>query len=305
MKFKIDFEVKPSLKKINHKSKTVFLGSCFSDEIAKKFSEGALDVSSNPFGTLFHPIAIANLFDEIDIESTCFQQEDVWFSWLSSGLIYAMRKQDLVHKIVSLKEELFKSIQQADFLFLTLGTSIGYRLKSNNQLVANCHKVHNNQFIKELTGVDEMVVVWKKLIEKIKLINPNIQIVFTVSPVRHIKDGVHENNVSKAHLFSLIHQLNGAYFPSYEIVNDELRDYRFYKDDLVHPNEIAIDFVWNKFKGVYFDVSTNLLIDEVVQVRRMIEHTIFYPESLASLKFQNKLIQKKTELNRKVPNIKW
>lgn len=302
---KIDFEVKPSLKKMNHKSKSIFIGSCFSDDIAKKFLEGGLDALSNPMGTLFHPLAIANLFNEVEVESTCFQRGDVWFSWLASGVIYAMNKEELVHKIEALKKELIQSVKEADFLFITFGTAFGYRLSSSGQLVANCHKMPLNQFEKELTEVEEMVSVWKNLIHKINVLNPNIHIVFTISPVRHIKDGVHENNISKSHLFCLIHQLKGDYFPSYEIVNDELRDYRFFKEDMVHPNEQAIGYVWSKFRFAFMDISANLLIDEVLQVRQMLDHSILYPESIESSKFINKLSQKKEAISKILPNIKW
>jgi hypothetical protein len=302
---KIDFEVDPSLKKINHKSKSVFLGSCFSDDIAKKFVEGGLEVLSNPFGTLFHPKAIANLFDEIEIESTCFQRGDIWFSWLTSGVIYAMSKEELVHKIEALKKELIQSVKEADFLFITFGTAFGYRLSSSGKFVANCHKIPLSLFVKELTGVKEMVEVWENLIDKIKELNPNIHIVYTISPVRHVKDGVHENNISKSYLFYLIHQLKGDYFPSYEIVNDELRDYRFFKEDLVHPNEQAINYVWSKFRNTFMDISANLLIDEVLQIRQMLNHSILYPESIESSNFIHKLNQKKDAIEKILPNIKW
>jgi len=305
LKLKIDFEVEPSLKKINHKSKSVFLGSCFSDDIAKKFVEGGLEVLSNPFGSLFHPIAIANLFDDIEIESSCFQRGDVWFSWLTSGVVYAMTKEELVHKIEVLKKELIQSVIEANFIFITFGTAIGYRLKSTGQFVANCHKIPLNQFVKELTEVEGMVLIWKKLIRKINELNPSLQIVFTISPVRHIKEGIIENNLSKSHLFALTYKLNGSYFPSYEIVMDELRDYRFYKEDLVHPNELAISYVWSKFRSAFMDISANLLIDEVLQVRLMIGHTLLYPESVESSKFNEKLNQKKEAILKILPNIKW
>lgn len=302
---KIDIEITPSSKKITHQSKCIFIGSCFSDDISGKFQEGGLDVLSNPFGTLFHPLAIANIFDEVDIESTCFLRGDVWFSWLASGLIYAMSKEELVLKIEILRQELIDSVQKADFLFFTFGTSVGYRLISTNQLVANCHKMPLTNFSKELTDVNQLIFNWEKLIEKLKGLNPSIQIVFTVSPVRHIKDGIIENNISKSHLFSLINQLEGEYFPSYEIVNDELRDYRFFKEDLVHPNELAINYVWDKFKVAFMDISTNLLMDEVYQVRKMQNHNVLYPESIESLKFNDKLLRKKESIMNRLPNIKW
>lgn len=305
MKFKIDLAIHSVGKKISHESKCLFIGSCFSDNISKKLEEGGLEVLSNPFGTLFHPLAILNLFEDIDIESTCFQRDDLWFSWLSSGAVFAMSKVELVQQIENLKSKLISYLKSSDFLFFTFGTAIGYRLKSTNQLVANCHKMPMALFEKELTMSTEMISLWSDLIFKLKSINPSIEIVFTVSPVRHIKEGVIENNISKSQLFSLIYALNANYFPSYEIVNDELRDYRFFKEDLVHPNDIAINYVWDKFLNTYIDSTAKELIDDVIQVRRMLEHKTLYPDSNESKKFQTKLTSKKTEINMLLPNIKW
>jgi hypothetical protein len=146
---------------------------------------------------------------------------------------------------------------------------------------------------------------WLKLIEKIKSINPSIEIVFTVSPVRHIKEGVIENNISKSQLFSLIYLLKENYFPSYEIVNDELRDYRFFKEDLVHPNQQAIDYVWEKFRVSYMDIKTNVLIDEVMSIRKMMHHKTLHPNAVESIRFQEKLKEKLNGINMILPNIKW
>ena len=297
--------IHPVEKKISHNSKCLFIGSCFSDNISKKLEEGGLEVVSNPYGTLFHPLAIFNLFEDIDIESTCFQRDDLWFSWLSSGTVFAMSKIELVQQIENLKSSLISYLETADFLFFTFGTAIGYRLKSTNQLVANCHKMPITLFEKELTDSVDMILLWSNLIDKLKSINPRLEIVFTVSPVRHIKEGVVENNVSKAQLFSLIHSLKGNYFPSYEIVNDELRDYRFFKEDLVHPNDIAIKYVWDKFLNTYIHSSSKELIDDVIQVRRMLEHKTLYSDSNESKKFQAKLKDKKSKINKLLPNIKW
>ena len=305
MKLKIDLLVNPATKKITHESNCLFIGSCFSDDISKKFEAGGLNILTNPFGTLFHPLAILNLFEDVDIDSTCFQRDDVWLSWLASGVIFGFSKDELVFKLNSLKNELHNYLKECDFLFLTLGTAIGYRLKSTNQLVANCHKMPMSLFYKELTNATEMTNHWLKLIEKIKSINPSIEIVFTVSPVRHIKEGVIENNISKSQLFSLIYLLKENYFPSYEIVNDELRDYRFFKEDLVHPNQQAIDYVWEKFRDSYMDIKTNVLIDEVMSIRRMLHHKTLYINSAESIKFQEKLKEKINGINMILPNIKW
>jgi hypothetical protein len=305
LKLKLYFEVTPSANKISYQSKTIFLGSCFSDEISSKFSQAGLNVLSNPFGTIFHPLAILHLFEEVEIENTCFQRGDLWFSWMCSGNVYALSKEELISKIILKKQEFHDYLIAADFLFVTFGTSIGYRLKSTNEIVANCHKMPNTLFDKELTLFSEMTSNWKLLIKKLEKLNPNLNVIFTVSPVRHIKDGVVDNNVSKAQLFSLIHSLGSMYFPSFEIVNDELRDYRFFKEDLVHPNDQAIHYVWDKFCETYLDENTNLIKDEVIAVRKMEQHKTLYPESVESLKFQEQIKRKKESLNSRVPNIKW
>jgi hypothetical protein len=305
LKLKLYFEVTPSANKISYQSKTIFLGSCFSDEISSKFSQAGLNVLSNPFGTIFHPLAILHLFEEVEIENTCFQRGDLWFSWMCSGNVYALSKEELISKIILKKQEFHDYLIAADFLFVTFGTSIGYRLKSTNEIVANCHKMPSTLFDKELTPFTDMISTWKLLISRLEKLNPNLNVIFTVSPVRHIKDGIVENNVSKAQLFSLIQSIGGVYFPSFEIVNDELRDYRFFKEDLVHPNEQAIHYVWTKFCETYLDENTNLIKDEVIAVRKMEQHKTLYPESVESLKFQEQIKRKKESLNSRVPNIKW
>jgi lysophospholipase L1-like esterase len=305
LKFKLDFDIVPSEKKIDYHSKLLFLGSCFSDDISAKLTKVGFDVVSNPFGTLFHPLSIASLFEDLDFDELIFERGDLWFSWVSSGNVYNSSKVELIKKLKSLKKNLIYSISNTDFIFITFGTSFGYRLISSNKFVANCHKMPSSLFQKELTDIEEMRLKWEQIISIIKNINPNIEIVFTVSPVRHIKDGIIENNLSKARLFQLIHQLKGNYFPSFEIIQDELRDYRFYKEDLIHPNELAIDYVFDKFKKVYFENSTNAIVNEVDSFKQMESHKVLYPESNQTTQFQNHLIQKRNELIHKYPFVKW
>lgn len=305
MKLKIDFDIPESEHKISYSSKSIFIGSCFSDEISSKFVESGLDVLTNPFGTLFHPLAIAHVFTDFDVEATCFQRGDLWFSWCCSGVIYDTSKESLVSKIRLIKNQFNAYLQEADFLFVTFGTSFGYRLKEGDSIVANCHKMPSVLFDKELSSLVEMTSEWCLILNRLNKINPNLKVVFTVSPVRHIKDGVSENNVSKSFLFALINDLEALYFPSFEIINDELRDYRFFKEDLVHPNEQAIQYIWQKFLSTYMDRETANIIDEVVSVRRMEQHKSLYPESIEYQKFLTSIIRKKDELSLKVPNIKW
>lgn len=281
MKFKLDTEIPGFDCKIEYGKPLIFLGSCFSDEISKKFKYAGFDTLSNTFGTIFHPIALAqniqkSLNDSIDFP--VFEINDSFFSWDCSTTVSANSKEELEILLIEKQKTLKDYILNASHIFITLGSSFGYRLVSNNNLVANCHKQKQNFFQKELTTVEEMEKLWVETLDLIYKVNPKINIVFTVSPVRHSKDGLVENNRSKARLIELISFLESkfpvSYFPSYEIVLDELRDYRFFKEDMIHPNQLAIDFIWEKIEGSFFDSETQKVIAKVFELRKLSAHIV-------------------------------
>lgn len=277
--FFLRFDLPKSEFTINHTHKLTFLGSCFSDEISKKALESGFQVLSNPFGTIYNPISIAkNILDALNGNTTIsfLQRDEMYYSWDASTKIAAKSKSEAEQIILSKNNNLREHIGLPGFLFVTFGTAFIYKLKEQNRYVANCHKQPSQLFEKELVGVDEVVDIWTNLIEKLQRFNPNLKIVFTVSPVRHIRDGIIENNRSKARLIQAVEKLTELndveYFPSYEIVIDELRDYRFFKEDRIHPSEEATKYIWKRFSDLYFDHQTKKDVVEIYKVRKRLAH---------------------------------
>ena len=311
--FILPFNISPSKIRVTHLTKLYFIGSCFSDEISKLASLHGLNTVSNPFGTIFHPIPIANnLLNSVHkktIDDEIVQSSDLYLSSFLSSKIYDHSKDQLVDKIIKIRHQLVKDLKQTDILFITFGTSWGYRLKQNNQLVANCHKISQDKFIKELSEVDVMYDVWSELLDIFKREFPKLKIVFTISPVRHSKDGLVENNRSKSRLFELVHLLcdkyNAEYFPSYEIIIDELRDYRFYKTDRVHPSDEAVSYVWDKFMNCFLSKDSIDLCNEVLKVKKGIYHIPIHSGSIQSEKHKKKVLSKMKALSKEYPSINW
>lgn len=278
MKFKIDITPPKFPFDINHNSKVAFLGSCFSDEIALKFNNAGWNVCANPFGTIFHPSPMADcLFG--DVFRVFKAEKSTYFSsWSVAHTLKSNSEIDVLSELNQLNDEFQMKLKGLDVLFLTFGTSFGYRLKEDNKIVANCHKEAASLFVKELSETNDMVNQWQRVIKYLISLNPKLKIVCTISPVRHIKDGVIENNFSKARLFELVHHLiqceNVFYFPSYEIVMDELRDYRFFKKDLVHPNEMAVDYVWEQVINCFFSSKTQEISTAVSKFKLFEQHRV-------------------------------
>lgn len=298
----------PFKEKIEHGNPLLLLGSCFSDEIGLRLQQNGFDALVNPGGTLFHPLAIAKVLNwALDESSTLrtFPRADVWLSWDLAGSIYAMSEAALHEKLAQLKIQLRKSLLDSSHLLITFGSAWAYRLQEDQNLVANCHKQPSQLFSKEQTTVQIIVETWKALIHLIKQHNPAIYIVFTVSPVRHVKDGLHENNLSKARLLlaveALVDATNCAYFPAYELVFDQLRDYAFFKEDGVHPNEKATAHVWDYFKRNFCSDQTGRVLKEWEALQLALQHKLLYPESQEAEQHKARLAQMKTAFKEKYP----
>lgn len=264
---------------IQHGDGILLIGSCFSDEIAGKLKTAGHKVLSNPHGTIFHPGALAyNLMDALndELDSRIFEREEKFYSWNTSTVISGETKEELQRKLSEIKASYREQLKSAKLLVVTFGTAWGYELQENNELVANCHKMPQQLFGKFLSSPYEIVQDWILALEKIQAFNPELEVVFTVSPVRHTKDGIIENNLSKARLIEAVHQLSYEnkcqYFPSYELVIDVLRDYRFYKADKIHPSEEAVNYIWNHFQTTYFSTKSIEINQEVEQIQRMKQH---------------------------------
>ncbi len=310
MNFQLKFNNPNSTRKISFSDKMIFLGSCFSDEISLLASSYGFNVKANHFGTLFHPIALAqNILDSIHDRQDLdvILNEDVFFDFNCSGKIYGMSEKELREKVISLRMDLQNDMKRSSFLFITFGTAFAYHLNENQQVVGNCHKQPSTYFTKKMTEISEIVSLWKRVISEIRYLNPNIQICFTVSPVRHVKDGLSENNLSKSTLFLAIKEIltldSIVYFPAYELVNDVLRDYRFFKEDMVHPNELAIQFVWDNFMGSFLEESIQDVAKNVNHLKKAMQHRLSYPKSKQALKFNEHIEESLRVLQRENKDI--
>ncbi|WGH74288.1 GSCFA domain-containing protein [Tenacibaculum tangerinum] len=296
---------------INYSSKLFLIGSCFSEHIGSKLNYYKFQLKQNPFGILFHPKAIENFIaktinKEKYIEEDIFFHQERWHSFEAHSSLSSNDKSILLQNLNSSIQKSFKQLKEATHLIITLGTAWVYREIESDVLVANCHKVSQKKFLKELLTVDEVSESIQAINSLAKSINKNISIIYTISPVRHLKDGFIENQRSKAHLISAIHQLVSPrnrcyYFPSYEIMMDELRNYRFYNEDMVHPNNVAINYIWEKFKDVWVTEDSYQTMQEVETIQKGLLHKPFNPNSEAHQRFLNNLQQKKETLLQAFP----
>ena len=260
--FRTTIELKKSEELITYKDKIMFFGSCFTDNIGNKFLNLCFNTIVNPFGVLYNPLSVSknikNLIEKKKYtESDIFYHNDQWRSFDHHGSFSHIEKNQYLENINKNQEESSKFIDNASFLFITFGTAFVYNHKATNQIVANCHKIPDNEFNRELINVDSIINEYDDLIKRLIFENPKLKIVFTISPVRHWKDGAEQNNLSKSILKVSIDKIckqnpEASYYPSYEIMMDDLRDYRFYKDDMLHPNNIAIEYIWNHFSDLFW-----------------------------------------------------
>ncbi len=300
---------------IDYNSKLLLLGSCFSENIGDKLSYYKFQSIQNPFGILFHPKAIESLITHVInekeyTEKDIFELNERWHCFEAHSSLSSSNKDNLVSSLNKATQSLYQYIQNTSHIIITLGTAWVYRFIESDIIVANCHKVPQKQFLKEILSTDEVEESLANICSLIKSVNPKTTIIFTVSPVRHLKDGFIENQQSKSHLLTGIHRLMEPrkhifYFPSYEIMMDELRDYRFYNDDMIHPNTTAINYIWSKFTETWFSEITLETLIKIEEIQRGIAHRPFNPNSDAHQKFLQKLEEKKTVLLKKFPFMKF
>ena len=254
----------------------VSLGSCFSDEIGRRLSDGGFHIEQNPFGTLYNPASIASalrrlMYDKEIGEEDLVEHEGLWHSWHHHGSFSRVTKEECLEACDSRLHQAHQALKEARLLLITFGSAWIY--EREGQVVANCHKLPQEHFVRRMLTVDDIVALWRPLLEELRACYPNLYVLFTVSPIRHVGDGLHGNQLSKSTLLLAVDALvdielpptkrkkKGAkveepekgvtlYFPSYEIVLDELRDYRFYDSDMVHPSDLAVDVVWDRFQRV-------------------------------------------------------
>lgn len=309
MQFKTTIDVPHSAFEISHSQTGMSVGSCFSTNIGNRLHNAKFPILVNPLGTIYNPVSIANTIDllfgakSMD-EQQFFYANGVWQSYFLHTSFSSVSKDEVLQKFQSVKDEFQNKFKSLDYVIVTLGTAWVYELKSSKQIVNNCHKTPASQFNRKRLSVEECVLVLKESIEKLRNVNPNLHVIFTVSPIRHWKDGAHENQVSKSTLFLAIEELqnseqNISYFPAYELLMDDLRDYRFYADDMLHPSDVAIEYIWEKFSETYFSKETKDVIKRIEFIRKALEHKPFNAESeeyqsfLAKTKAEMEVLQKK------------
>ena len=314
MKLQTKVPLKQSTFQIDYSSKLLLLGSCFAEHIGSKFTYFKMQSETNPFGILFHPKAIEQLVQNAVLkeeytEKDIFSQNERWHCFNAHSVLSTPSKQELLQNLNSAGAQTNTCISAATHVVITLGTAWVYKHLSLGKVVANCHKVQQKEFNKQLLTVEEIEASLQQIITLVKKINPTAKFVFTVSPVRHIKDGFIENQRSKSHLLTAVHNviernLNFAfYFPSYEIMMDELRDYRFYKDDMVHPSSLAVDYIWEKFADNWLTKEALVTAEKVAAVQRGLLHRPFNRDSKEHQKFLKSLEEKITYLQKEYPFI--
>lgn len=298
---------------IDYNSKVFLLGSCFAENIGEKFEYFKFPHYVNPFGILFHPIAIHNLVSNA-LHGKKYTEDDVFInneqfhSFDAHSKLSQHTKSLLLHQLNAASQKTSHYLKQSTHVVITLGTAWVYRYLKTNKIVANCHKIPQQQFQKQILSVDAIVAALQSIIQQVKKVNPRVNFIFTVSPVRHIKDGFIENTQSKSHLLAALHKVLGDqsyYFPSYEIMMDELRDYRFYNQDLLHPSPLAVDYIWDRFKTVWMADSAIAIMSEVDTIQKGLQHKPFNPNSTAHLKFVQQLVERQITLTNQFPNIKF
>lgn len=312
MKFRTEVDIKSGQQKIKLTDSIFSIGSCFATEMSTKLKDGQLQSLNNPFGTLFNPYAVGNAIQKIhhcyeyqDKDLILYQDEYISLdhhSYFTSRL-----KNNTLEKINGNIQVANQFLQKANWVIITYGTSFVYEFLPKNQLAANCHKIPQKFFKKRYLTHSELTKSIAKTIELLRdICVENVQILFTISPVRHTKDGITENLISKSKLITALHEVlpeypEAHYLPIYEIMMDDLRDYRFYKEDLIHPNEQAIQYIWEKFGDSYFEEETKHFIAENFKIKQALEHKTDDPKNPKYQDFLEKIKNKIQVQQQKVP----
>lgn len=309
MKFRTEIVVKKRQTQIDHRDKTVFIGSCFTDNIGGKLEDLKFSTYVNPFGILYNPVSVYISLNRC-LNKNYFTEDDLIFN---NGLYHSLyhhsqfsskNQNQVLENINKALEKTYNHLKETRYLFLTFGTARVYRYIEKNIVTANCHKLPGDYFNKELLVPDQTIRDYDILLNSLRKLNREINIVFTVSPVRHWRDGAFENNVSKGVLFNVIDSLLKkynycSYFPSYEIVMDELRDYRYFSNDLLHPSSAAVDYIMEKFSKAFFNEETHAINSQLNIFKQKLNHRPFFPETPEYLQFVKKLNEELIDFSEK------
>ena len=315
MKLQIKIPIESEIPKIDYDSKIVLVGSCFVESIGNKLDYVKFQTLQNPFGILFHPKAIERIIERA-LQSDFFTEDDIffknerWYCFEMHSSVCATNKIDFLSLINNKLNRLREYLLTASHIVLTFGTAWIYRLLSSQTIVANCLKIPQKEFQKELLSIEEIKTSYNNIVTQILSRNPDTQIITTISPVRHVKEGIIENNRSKAHLITALQQLvfeekKVCYFPSYELMIDQLRDYRFYKEDMIHPNGTAIKIIWEFFKKTWISKETESIQKSIRTIRSGLDHQPFDPTSKQHQLFLQDLKTKMNQVEKEFSHIKF
>lgn len=310
-----EVKISRSVFDLTNQTPIITVGSCFSDQVGGLLSKYKFNIFQNPFGVLYNPLSIAQalklaLYKQMLKEDNLIFHNSLWHSFYFHGSFSHSSAHHVLENTNRAINEVHNYLKTAEFLFVTFGTAWVYRYVNTNQVVSNCHKLPANEFQRFRLTVEEIIEEWEELCRELKQFNPHLKIIFTVSPVRHFKDGAHQNQLSKSILFIAIDKIIANnnhidYFPSYEIVNDELRDYRFYADDMLHVAEKAIQIVFEKFKTCYFNTKTIEYLNDIQSIIRAVEHRVLNVNKDETKKFAKTTIKKIETLEQKYPFVNF
>ena len=316
MQFTTKIPIQKSSFPIDYDSKILLLGSCFAENMGEKFEYFKFQTIVNPFGIIFNPVSLEKLIRR-SVEKRKFTENDIFFHndlWHCFEVHSELSNSDkdlFLESLNDLISSTNKHLSDSTHIIITLGTSWVYQNIASNEIVANCHKVPQKEFTKELLSIQQIEESLESIISLVHLVNPNCKFIFTVTPVRHIKDGFVENTLSKAHLISAIqkiithHPLSNTYFPAYEIMMDELRDYRFYAEDMLHPSQTAVDYIWIQFFENYISESEFGLMNDICSIQKGLNHRPFNPNTESHKKFLHQLELKIKTIQNQHPFIKF
>lgn len=311
MKLQTQIDLDRQKNQIDYDSRVLLLGSCFAENIGGKINYFKFKNLQNPFGIIFHPIGIEKIVERA-ISNKRFVNQDIfsfnsqWISFEAHSKLSRPEKESYLNLLNDKLKDLKEYLTSASHVILTFGTAWVYEHRSSKFIVSNCHKIPQKEFQKNLLSVDDVYNSVNTIITMIRSVNPGVTIILTVSPVRHLKDGFVENTRSKAHLLAGLHRCvdkndNVLYFPAYELMFDELRDYRFYAEDLLHPNKTAIEIIWERFRDTWIASETIEIQKKVEDIQKMIQHKPLNPTSESNIEFEKSLSQKLRSLRKKYP----
>ena len=300
---------------INYGSRVLSIGSCFAETIGERFRQAKFDIELNPSGILYNPYVIGRLISRLMSDRAyhadeLFLHNGLWHSFAHHSRFSGLDQGDCLVAMNDAFQKAVNQLKQATHLMVTLGTAHVYEWDETGVPVSNCHKIPSSRFTKRLLNVQEMFDQWKQQLTRLFDYNKNLELIITISPIRHLKDGLHQNNLSKASLLLFVEQLcrhfsNVHYFPAYEIVMDELRDYRFYNKDMAHPAEVTIDYIWQQFTRLVLERDTHEQMQAILKIRKALAHRPFQQDSPQHQAFLVKQREKLSTIAQQMPNLDW